>query len=269
MARDVTDAEFPTAVAERSRSVPVVVDFWAAWCAPCRQLSPVIERVAEEHAGEVELVKVDVDANQQTASAFGVMSIPMVVAFRDGMPVDAFVGAQPEAVVRAFFAALLPTEADRLAADAARASDPGEAERLYRAALAADPNHGGAALALARLLAGRGEHDEARALLGRVPPDDESRRILAEIDLAQAPGDLSSLRDRVGRAPANAEARLELGTALAASGAYEEALDHLMVAVREGDREAARKTMLDVFALLGDGHPLVARYRRELASALF
>lgn len=269
MVRDVTDSDFDSAVVERSRMVPVVVDFWATWCAPCRQLSPIIERIAAEHDGEVELAKVDVDANPQTAAAFGVMSIPTVIAFRDGLPVDAFIGAQPEHAVRAFFQSLAPTEADRLAAAGDGAAGDEEAEGHYRAALRLEPGHPKAVVGLARVLAQRGDREEARDLLKRIPLDDEARRLLAEIELAGAGGDLGPLRGRVARDPSDADARLDLGTALAAAGAYEEALQHLLLAVRGGDREAARQSMLDVFAILGDAHPLVSRYRRELANALF
>jgi putative thioredoxin len=270
MVRDVTDADFERAVLERSRTTPVVVDFWATWCGPCRQLSPIIERVAGEFAPDVDLVKVDVDASPRTAGAFGIQSIPTVVAFRDGKPVDAFIGAQPEAAVRDLFRRVAPSDIDRLVAKADGAVGVQEAERLYREVLAAAPDNEGAIVGLGRILADRGDHEEARGLLARIPENEDTRRILAEIDLAgAASADLTTLEEKVRANPADPAARVELGSALAAAGRYEEALQHLLEAVRNGDREEARQRMLDVFALLGDDHPLVTKYRRELAGALF
>jgi putative thioredoxin len=270
MVRDVTDADFEQAVLERSRTTPVVVDFWATWCGPCRQLSPIIERVAGEFAGDVDLVKVDVDASPQTAQTFGIQSIPTVVAFRDGKPVDAFIGAQPEAAVRDLFRRVAPSETDRLVAKADEAVTDEEAEKLYRDVLSAAPDNEGAIVGLGRILADRGDHEEARSFLARIPETEDTRRILAEMDLAgAATADLGALEEKVRANRGDPGAKIELGSALAAAGRYEEALQHLLEAVRDGDTQDARQRMLDVFALLGDEDPLVKRYRRELAGALF
>lgn len=263
---DVTDAQFESDVIERSRSLPVVVDFWAAWCGPCRQLSPTIERVAADHADAVAVYKMDVDANPQVSAMFGIRSIPTVIAFKDGKPVDAFLGAQPEGAVREFFARLLPGEDDLVVAGAA-GMPAGEAEPVLRDVLSRDPAHRGAIVALSRILIERGDAGEAKALLARIPEDDDTRRLAAEADIAGAAGaDLDALSAAAAGDPAQ---RVAYGRALAAAGRHGEALEQLMSALRDGEREAAREAMVDVFALLGDDDPVVVRYRRELASALY
>src|SRR3954454_13680544 len=155
---DVGDADFVEKVIEESKRRPVVVDFWAEWCGPCRTLGPVLERVAEEHGGEFLLAKLDTDANPYVASQFRIQSIPNVWAFVDGRPVDQFIGAYPEPAVREFVQRLLPSEADRDAAEAAEAAasgDPEAAERGFREALRADPSNRAAALRAGSLLGGR------------------------------------------------------------------------------------------------------------------
>lgn len=255
MAVDVGEAEFEERVIKRSFERPVVVDFWAAWCAPCRQLTPVLERIASARAEDVELVKVDVDANPGLASAFGVQGIPAVKAFRDGRVVNEFVGAYPEQTVQTFFDSLMPTQADRDAAAGDAAAGPEDAERAYRAALTADPRHRGAVLGLAPLLAARGDFVEARELLAQLPEDAEVRRLKARIDLAED-GQLSSRDDPL--------------SAVASDGDWEPVLERLLREIREGeDRERARQRMIDIFEVLRPDHPLAMKYRSALAAALF
>src|SRR4029077_12424157 len=157
---DVTDSNFATAVLDRSHSLPVVVDFWADWCAPCRQLGPVLEREVSKRAGRLELVKLDVDANPTVSRSYSIQGIPAVKAFHKGRVVAEFVGAQPAAAVERFLDSLLPSEADLLA-------QRGDEESL-RAALILEPGHAEAALHLARMLHGRGQMDEALEVLGNV-----------------------------------------------------------------------------------------------------
>jgi len=253
-AKDVSEADFSTEVIERSYERPVVVDLWAEWCAPCRQLGPILERVAEKHAGDVELVKVDVDANPEIAAAYGVQGIPAVKAFRNGAVVNEFVGAYPEDAVRRFFDSILPTEADRLAAAGEGTSDRAEAERAYRAALELERDNRSAVLGLASLLESRREFEEARSLLARLPDDADVRRLRAQIDLAEAAGSVSP-SDPLARAGVD--------------GDWEPVLERLLAEVRNGDREHAREQMVDIFEVLGPEHPLTVKYRSELASALF
>src|SRR5262245_36086478 len=168
---DVGDADFEREVLEKSRERPVVVDFWAAWCGPCRALGPILERLAKEHAGAFVLAKLDVDRAPATAERYGVRRIPPVLALEDGAPVAELTGAQPEPVVRQFLARVLPSEADRLAAEGAELAAGGHenaAEARFRSALERDVRHAGALLGLARVLGARGEREVALELLSRI-----------------------------------------------------------------------------------------------------
>ncbi len=277
---DVGDREFEREVLERSKELPVVVDFWAPWCAPCRALGPVLERLATEHAGAFVLAKVNVDEAPAVAQALRIQSIPAVKAFRDGRVVREFVGAEPEGAVRQFLAAVLPTEADRLARDGEgrlTAGDAAGAEAAFEGALARDTRHPRALLGLARVHVGRGGDTAALRLLERVTPDGpvarDAERLAAELRTrVDATGDEPTLRARVRTDPGDLDARLELGRVLAAKGRYEEALGELLEVVRRDPRhadDAARKAMLDVFEVLGPRHELAERFRAQLAQALF
>lgn len=273
--KDVDTAAFERDVVERSRQVPVVVDFWAAWCGPCRVLGPLLERLADEHGGAFELAKVDVDANQGLAARFGVQGIPTVVGFRGGEAVSRFTGALPEPSLRQWLEVVVPSEADRLSAAADAHLDEGEveaAERDYREALALKPTHLGAGVGLATLLLGGDRPDEALEVLAALPQNAQVRRLQAAARLGRVrAGEVPELEAELAADPANAAVRIDLAMALAAAGSYAEALDHLLEVVRTGGepREEARSAILDIFATLGDDHPLTGPYRRGLANALF
>ncbi len=245
MAIDVNQDEFQDKVVARSHDVPVVVDFWAPWCAPCRTLGPIIEKVVAEAGGAVELAKVNVDENQQLAAAFGVQGIPAVVAIQDGEVAGQFTGAQPEAEVRRFVESLRPSEADLLAAQGT--------EESLRAALDLQPDHLAAVTGLAALLVERGDLEEAGELLRRVPSTAEVERLRAEIEL--------------GRMGADAEG--DEGAALVAAGDHEGALAHYLARVKTDRDDVAREAMVSIFTVLGDDHPLTRKYRPLLAGALF
>lgn len=258
---EVADADFPELVIEESRRRPVVVDFWAAWCQPCRVLGPILEKLAREKGGEFLLAKVDVDANPKTATQFQIQSIPSVKAFVDGRLVDEFIGAMPEQIVRQWLDRLLPTQADRGAARAREAEREGrldEAERVYREVLEREPRHRAARLGLGRVQAQRGQWEEARELLNPLLPDPEAERVLAAVRVSEwASLDGSTPLTRAQRT--------------AGEGHWREALEGMLAVVRD-DPEArpdARRAMLDVFAVLGDEDPLTREFRAKLASALF
>jgi putative thioredoxin len=244
---DVGEREFMQLVIERSRELPVVVDFWADWCGPCRALSPALERAANARTGKVELAKVDVDRNQMLAQSFGVRGIPAVKAFRDGRIVDEFTGAIPPSEVERFFDRLVPSEADELASG-------GDDEADLRRALELEPGHAGAAVRLARLLVARGELDEADALVRPLAHDFLATGIAARIDLT-----------RSDDAPDEAFAAWD-------EDDHERALEELQMAFAgEPDparRDLVRRVMVAIFTELGPDSELASRHRRRLASAL-
>jgi putative thioredoxin len=274
---DVGEADFEQAVLERSKTTPVVVDFWAPWCAPCRALGPVLERLAAEHDGAFVLAKVNVDEAPNLQAAFGIRGIPAVKAFRDGLLAGEFTGAQPEPVIRQLLQQILPTEADRLVVAAAGAP-AATAEATLREALELEPRHPKALLALARRLADRDAIAEALPLLERISPSaavfPEAERFAAELRTrAEGAGeDVAALRTALDANPDDLQARLDLGRALVARRQYEEGLMHLLEVVRRDrgfDDDGGRRAMVDVFAMLGSDDPLVERFRSELAKVLF
>ncbi len=277
--KNVSEADFDAEVVGTSRSTPVVVDFWAPWCGPCRTLGPMLDRLAEEHKGAFIVAKVNVDENPRLAGEFGIRSIPAVKAIADGEIVDEFVGALPEPALRQFVRRLLPSEADRFAAEGHGAELRGEtqaAEALYRQALASDPNHPVARLGVGRLLASSNAEaafEELDRVLPGTPEREEADRIAARLRLGSENGEgVAELCARVEANPADLEARLHLARTLAASQDYEAALGHLLEVVKRdrsyGD-EAGRKSMLDIFNVLGARHPTTERYRGELARVLY
>jgi len=277
---EVSEAEFEAAVLGRSLEVPVLVDFWAPWCAPCRVLGPVLEALAAEYAGDFVLAKVNIDASPSLAGALGIQGIPAVKLFRDGDIASEFTGALPEPAVREFLSRFLPSAADKQAQRAALLTQEGkcfEAKTLYQEILDADPNHAKALLGLGRLLMNEGNNQAALAHLDKISlvadQRKEADRLIARIKLQEGGAqDEAALRAKVNSEPNNLAARFELAQALAGMEKYEEALAEFLTIVKT-DRgfqdDGARNAMVQIFEVLGSDHPLTDRFRSALASVLF
>jgi putative thioredoxin len=277
---DVNEENFEFAVLEQSKQVPVLVDFWAEWCGPCRVLGPLLERLSEEHAGAFIVAKVNVDENPALAAAFRIQGIPAVKLFKDGDLASEFTGALPEPMVREFLAKFLPSAADKEAQQAAALEAAGEAARaraIYEAILEKDPNHPKALLGMGRLAMQSGENEQALEFLDKISVVADERkdaeRLIARLNLqGGAARDMQPLRAKVEAEPGNVEARFALAQALAGVENYREALPHFLEIVKT-DRgfqdDAARKAMLQIFEVLGPEDPLTDQYRAELAKVLF
>jgi putative thioredoxin len=277
---DVNEETFEAEVLERSTEVPVVVDFWAEWCGPCKVLGPVLEKLADEYAGEFILAKVNVDENQGLAGAFGIQGIPAVKLFKDGDLASEFTGALPEPMLREFLSKFLPSAADKQTEEARALEEQGkndEARAIYQTILASDPNHAKALLGLGRLAMNDGDADKALEYLDKISivADErkEADRLIARLNLQSgAAENEAALREKVKAEPDNIAARFELAQALAGTEKYEEALREFLAIVkrdREFQDDGARKAMVQIFEVIGSDDPLTDKYRSELAAALF
>ena len=277
---DVGEDNFEAEVLERSTEVPVLVDFWAPWCGPCKTLGPLLEKLADEYKGEFRLAKVNVDENPNLAGVFGIQGIPAVKLFKDGDLASEFTGALPEPMLREFLTKFLPTAEDKEAEEAARLEAEGktaEAKAAYQDILDSDPNHARALLGLGRIAMNEADNEAALQYLEKISPVDDERkeadRLIARLKLQSGAADNeNALREKVKADPNNLAARYELAQALAGAEKYEEALKEFLNTVkadRNFEDDGARKAMLQIFEVLGSDDPLTDKYRSELAKVLF
>ncbi|MBA1186626.1 thioredoxin [Stutzerimonas nitrititolerans] len=281
---DVTASNFEQLVLENSFHKPVLVDFWAEWCAPCKALMPLLAKITEEYQGELLLAKVNCDIEQEVVARFGVRSLPTVVLFKDGQPVDGFAGAQPEAAIRAMLEPHVQQpatpEADLLESAQALFAEGriGEAENLLKQLLTDDNENAAALILYARCLAERGELGEAETVLGAVKGDAHKQALAAaraQLTFLRQANDLPEVADLKSRLAQNGEddeATYQLAIQQLARQQYETALEALLrlfVRNRNYADGLPHKTLLQVFELLGNDHPLVMTYRRKLYQAIY
>lgn len=284
--KDSDTATFMQDVVEASQTRPVIVDFWAPWCGPCKQLTPILEKAVQDANGAVALVKINIDENQQIAQQLRIQSIPAVFVFKDGQPVDGFVGAQPESQIKALIERVAgpvgPSPAEQVLDMAGQAMEAGDIEgaaQAYGQLLQQDQSNPGAIAGLAKCYLRLGDMDRAKQVLALTPPEHQdhadiaaARAALALEEKSESVGDLAPLEEKLAADPADHQARFDLAVALAAKGEKQQAADHLLEIIRRErswNDDAARKQLLSFFEMFGATDPVTIEARRNLSSILF
>ena len=285
--KDATTQSFAADVIEASQQTPVIVDFWAPWCGPCKQLAPILERTVRDAGGKVALVKVNIDENPEIAQQLRIQSIPAVFAFDQGQPVDGFMGAQPESQIKQFVERLVgpmgPSPLEQALEQAKQALDAGDfasASNIYGQILRQMPGEAAAIAGLVRCLVGAGDLQEARELVDGLDDDAlkdaDVESAISALSLAEqageADGDAAALQARLAQDPGDHQARFDLAMAYHGAGRSEQAIDELIEIIRqdrEWNEQAARQQLLKLFEALGHADPLTVAGRRKLSSILF
>lgn len=278
---DITEENFETEVIQQSEQTPIVIDFWAPWCGPCQQLAPLLEKMVEEFQGKIRLAKINIDEQQGLAAAFQVQSIPTVVAFLNGQPVDQFQGLLPEETLREWIARLVPSPVEILFQEgqAIEESDPAAAEAKYREAAALDPDNDVIKLRIAAVLAKLSRFDECAQIIQELEKrgflEPEAEQIKSQLELqagAEEAGGTEAARAALEADPENPALKIALADALAISNKHEEALE-ICLSIIEQDKTGAgveaKATILRIFDLLGPQSDLTSVYRRKLATLLY
>lgn len=278
---DVTEENFETEVLQKSQQIPIIIDFWAPWCGPCQQLAPMLENVLNEFQGKVQLAKINIDEQQGLAAAFRVQSIPTVVAFLNGQPVDHFQGILPEESLREWVTQLVPSPIDMLLQEGQilEETDPAAAEGKYREAAELDPKNDTIKLRLAAVLVKLSRFDECGQIIEELETrgflEPEAEQIKSQLELqaaADEAGGVEEARKALEADPDNADLKIALADALAISNKHEEALEICLAIIAEDKAGAgveAKATMLRIFDLLGPQSALTSAYRRKLATLLY
>lgn len=273
---EVNDNNFYVDVIEKSKEIPVLVDFWAPWCQPCLILGPVLEKLEREYRGEFILAKINVQENQETAAHYGIKSIPLVKLFKDGNSVDEFLGALPEVKIREFLRQIIPTEADIILNEADDYFSKGEIEQSiqkYSEALDKEPGNEKIRLKLGKIYFTQENFAQAKNILKPLGHLEEADKLLSIIYFKEfSSKNIEEVRNAIGKSPEDLDNHLNLANQYAMAGNYRESMEEFLEVVRRDKKykdEEARKSILKIFIILGNENPMVAEYRKKLSSILF